>query len=150
MIEGLGGDQEDVEYLSNNNNILDLVDKKISMNNFNYLSNEKIIQKIVSNSNNNYNNNPNLTEVIKTEIEKIERDNHKYEDIVALLIKIIEGNQMDLKILLLNCLNNIIQNSPKLFLSEMLIPYYKTLMHPNNINEIVYCRFKQDISIFIQ
>ena len=132
MIDGLG-DIEDVDYLSNNN-FVELVEKKLSGNNINYLSNEKILQKIITNSTN---ANPNLTEVIKTEIEKIDKDNHKYEEIIATLIKIIEGNQTDLKILLLNCFNNIIQNSPKLFLSEMLIPYYKTSMNPNNINEIV-------------
>ena len=127
MIDG-SEDSEDLDNynINNNNYMIDILDKK------NPVSNLKIIPKLQKN-----NSNPNLMEAIKNEIEKIDKENHKFEDIVAFLIKFIESNQTDLKILIINCINNIIQNSSKLFLTEMLLPFYKTSMQPNNLNELV-------------
>ena len=121
MIEGLADSDSD-QLNTNNNNFM--VDNK---------KNEKIIQKLIKKDN----SNPNFNEAIKFEIDKIEKENHKYEDIIALFTKFIESNQTDLKILIINCLNNIIQNSSKLFLTEMLLPYYKNSIQHININELV-------------
>ena len=98
----------------------------------NQFSIEKINQK-----NANSNSSPNLMEAIKNEIDKLEKENHKYEDIIAFLVKTIESNQTDLKILIINCINNIFHNSSKLFLTEIILPYYKCSMQPINYNEIV-------------
>ena len=120
IIDGLAENEEFDNY------IVEMIEKK------NQFSTEKINQKIV-----NTNNSPNLIEAIKNEIDKLDKENHKYEDIIAFLVKTIESNQTDLKILIINCINNIFHNSSKLFLTEIILPYYKCSMQPINYNEIV-------------
>ena len=120
IIDGLAENEEFDNY------IVEMIEKK------NQFSIEKINQK-----NANSNSSPNLMEAIKNEIDKLEKENHKYEDIIAFLVKTIESNQTDLKILIINCINNIFHNSSKLFLTEIILPYYKCSMQPINYNEIV-------------
>jgi hypothetical protein len=58
---------------------------------------------------------------------KINKNQHKFEGILSFIISTLESNAKNkilLKAYFLNFLANIIRNSPKLFLVEIIIPYY--------------------------